>query len=217
LAEHAIALHLDPDAYEVNAAAARCFIKGAARAGGSAVSEMTRRLCLLDPAGRTAYGRRMIATASVRRESGLSEVDRSPATGGKTMKAMVSIVSLIAVGGMLTVGAAELKNEVKVEIQSADLHADMAPGMYVCAEDHLHIKGTVQNLTELPVGPIKVAGKVFDANGKVLGTATASTKRPVLNPNDTADVNLEFLAVSGALIKQVKNQTLEVVAVSPKP
>jgi hypothetical protein len=93
----------------------------------------------------------------------------------------------------------------------------MAPGMYVCAEGHLHIKGTVQNLTEAPVGPIKVAGKVFDANGKVLGTATASTKRPVLNPNDTADVNLEFLTVTGPLIKRVKNQTLEVIAVAPKP
>lgn len=136
-------------------------------------------------------------------------------------RALVSIVTSIAVGGMLTVGAAELKKEVTVEIQSAGPHADMAPGMspgmYVCAEGHLHIKGTVQNLTEAPVGPIKVAGKVFDANGKVLGTATASTKRPVLNPNDTADVNLEFLTVSGPLIKQVKNQTLEVVAVSPKP
>jgi hypothetical protein len=132
-------------------------------------------------------------------------------------RALVSIVTSIAVGGMLTVGATELKKEVTVEIQSAGLHADMAPGMYVCAEGHLHIKGTVQNLTEAPVGPIKVAGKVFDANGKVLGTATASTKRPVLNPNDTADVNLEFLTVSGPLIKQVKNQTLEVVAVSPKP
>jgi hypothetical protein len=134
----------------------------------------------------------------------------------KMKTAMISIVTSIAFGGVLTAAAAELKNEVKVEIQSAGLHAE-APGMYVCAEGHLHIKGTVQNLTEVPVGPIKVAGKVFDANGKVLGTATASTKRPVLNPNDTADVNLEFLTISGPLIKQVKNQTLEVVAVSPKP
>jgi hypothetical protein len=135
-----------------------------------------------------------------------------------TMKrVMIAIVTLVVSAGMLTVGAAELKKEVTVEIQSAESHADMAPGMYVCAEGHLHIKGTVQNLTEAPVGPIKVAGKVFDANGKVLGTATASTKRPVLNPNDTADVNLEFLTVTGPLIKQVKNQTLEVIAVAPKP
>jgi hypothetical protein len=131
--------------------------------------------------------------------------------------AIVAIVASMATAGMLGVGAAELKKEVTVEIQSAGPHADMAPGMYVCAEGHLHIKGTVQNLTEAPVGAVKVAGKVFDANGKVLGTATASTKRPVLNPNDTADVNLEFVKVTGPLIKQVKNQTLEVVAVGPKP
>jgi hypothetical protein len=131
--------------------------------------------------------------------------------------AMVSIVTLMVAAGMLTVGAAELKKEVRVEIQSAGLHADMAPGTYVCAEGHLHIKGTVQNLTEVPVGPVKVAGKVFDADGKILGTATASTRRAVLNPNDTADVDLEFLQVAGPLIKQVKNQSLEVVAVAPKP
>jgi len=132
-------------------------------------------------------------------------------------KLMVSIVASMAIAGMASVGAAELKKEITVEIQSTGSHADMAPGMYVCAEGHLHIKGTVQNLTEAPVGPVKVAGKVFDANGKVLGTATASTKRPVLNPNDTADVNLEFLTVTGPLIKKVKNQTLEVVAVGAKP
>jgi hypothetical protein len=67
------------------------------------------------------------------------------------------------------------------------------------------------------VGPIKVVGKVFDADGKLLGTATASTKRPVLNPNDKADINLEFLTVTGPLVNQVKNQELAVVAVGPKP
>lgn len=127
-----------------------------------------------------------------------------------------SIVALMALGATIAAGAAEPSNQVKVQIQSVDLHADMAPGTYVCAEGHFHIKGTVQNLTAVPVGPVKVAGKVFDVNGKLLGTATASTKRPVLNPNDTADVNLEFLTVTGALIKQVKNQTLEVVAVGAK-
>ena len=64
---------------------------------------------------------------------------------------------------------------------------------------------------------VKVAGKVFDAEGKVIGTATATTRRPVLNPNDKADVDLEFLTVTGPLLKQVKNQELSVVAVGPKP
>jgi hypothetical protein len=127
-----------------------------------------------------------------------------------------SIVGLIAFVGTIASAAGELNAQVKVEIQSAGLHADMAPGSYVCAAGHLHIKGTVQNLAAVPVGPVKVAGKVFDADGKLIGTATASTKRPVLNPNETADVNLEFLMVTGPLIKQVKNQTLEVVAVGAK-
>jgi hypothetical protein len=123
------------------------------------------------------------------------------------------IVGLMTLGATIAAGAAEPNDQVKVEIQSVGLHADMAPGMYVCAEGHLHIKGTVQNLATVPVGTIKVAGKVFDADGKLLGTAIASTKRAVLNPQETADVNLEFLTVTGPRIKQVKNQTLEVVAV----
>src|SRR5437763_40709 len=133
------------------------------------------------------------------------------------MKAAVAwpIVAIMMLGGVDAALAADIKDQVKIE--SAGAHPGMEPGMYVCAEGHLHIKGTVQNLTGVPVGPIKVAGKVFDADGKLLGTATASTKRPVLNPNDKADINLEFLTVTGPLIKQVKNQELAVVAVGPKP
>jgi hypothetical protein len=58
---------------------------------------------------------------------------------------------------------------------------------------------------------------VFDADGKLNGTATASTKASVLNPNDKAEIKLEFLTVTGPLIKQVKKQELDVVAVGPKP
>lgn len=135
------------------------------------------------------------------------------------MKASIAwpIVATMMLGGVDAALARDLKDEVKVEIGSAGAHSDMAPGTYVCAAGHFHIKGTVQNLAAEPVGPIKVAGKVFDAEGKVLGTATATTKRPVLNPNDKADVDLEFLTVTGPLIKQVKNQELVVVAVGPKP
>ena len=116
-----------------------------------------------------------------------------------------------------TTVAGDLKDEVKIEIESTEVHSGMEPGMYVCAAGHLHIKGTVQNLTGVPMGPIKVAGKVFDADGKVLGTATAPTKRPVLSPNDKAEINLEFLTVTGPLIKQVKTQELAVVAVGSRP
>ena len=127
------------------------------------------------------------------------------------------IVAIMMLGAVDATFAGDLKDQVKIEIVSAGLHPGMEPGMYVCAEGHLHIKGTVQNLADVPVGPIKVAGKVFDADGKLLGTATASTKRPVLNPNDKADINLEFLTVTGPLVKQVKNQELAVVAVGTKP
>jgi hypothetical protein len=129
----------------------------------------------------------------------------------------VPIVATMMLGGVCTALAGDLKDQVKIEIGSAGVHAGMAPGTYVCAAGHLHIKGTVQNLAAEPVGSIEVAGKVFDAGGKLLGTATATTKRPALNPNDKTDVDLEFLTVTGPLIKQVKNQELAVVAVGPKP
>jgi hypothetical protein len=134
------------------------------------------------------------------------------------MKAIMwPIVAMAMLGGVDPASATDLKDEVKIEIESMEQHSGMEPGMYVCAAGHLHIKGTVQNLAGVPVGPIKVAGKVFDADGKLLGTATASTKASVLNPNDKAEINLEFLTVTGPLIKQVKNQELDVVAVGPKP
>ncbi len=134
------------------------------------------------------------------------------------MKAIMwPIVAMVMLGGVDAASATDLKDAVKIEIESTESHSGMEPGMYVCAGGHLHIKGTVQNLSGVPVGPIKVAGKVFDADGKLLGTATASTKASVLNPNDKAEINLEFLTVTGPLIKQVKNQELDVVAVGPKP
>jgi hypothetical protein len=135
------------------------------------------------------------------------------------MKASIAwpIVATMLLGGVDATLAGDLKDAVKVEVGRTGMHSDMAPGTYVCAAGHFHIKGTVQNLAAEPVGSIKVAGKVFDAEGKVLGTATATTKRPVLNPNDKAEVDLEFLTVTGLLVKQVKNHELAVVAVGPRP
>jgi hypothetical protein len=113
--------------------------------------------------------------------------------------------------------AADLKDEIKVEVDSTAMDPHMKPGTFVCAAGHFHIKGIVQNMAAVPVGPVKVAGKVFDGDGKLLGTATASTKAAVLNPNEKAPVNLEFLSVTGPLIEKVKNQEVTVVAVAPKP
>jgi len=112
--------------------------------------------------------------------------------------------------------AADLKDRVKVEIESVGLHPGMDPGMYVCASGHLHIKGTVQNLAGVPLGQIKLGGKAFDSEGKLLGTATSSTKKATLAPNEKAEINLEFLTVTGPLIQQVKKHEEEVIEALPK-
>jgi hypothetical protein len=128
--------------------------------------------------------------------------------------ASIIFMSVLAAAG---VSAADLKDEMKIQVETAELHAGMAPGTFVCAEGHFHIRATIQNLASVPVGQVKVSGKVFAADGKLLGTATASTRAPMLNPNDKAPINLEFLKVTGPLIDEVKKQELEVVAVGPKP
>jgi hypothetical protein len=130
---------------------------------------------------------------------------------------VTSLVATAALAWTAAAGAGDLKDEVKVEIQSTEMHSGMAPGTYVCAGGHLHVKGTVQNLAAVPVGQVKVSGKALDAEGKVVGTATASTKQPVLNPNDKTTVDIEFLSITGPLLDKVKSQELAVVAVAPKP
>jgi hypothetical protein len=128
-----------------------------------------------------------------------------------------SSVALVMLGGLSPALAADLKDKVKVEIASVGLHPGMDPGMYVCAGNHLHIKGTVQNLAGVPLGQIKVAGKAFGPDGKLLGTATFSTKQATLGPGEKAEINVEFLTVTGPLIQQVKRHELAVVEAPPKP
>jgi hypothetical protein len=126
------------------------------------------------------------------------------------------LVGLLMLGGFSALPAAEVKDKVKIEVDTVGLHPGMDPGMYVCASDHLHIKGTVQNNAGVPLGAIKVSGKAFAADGKLLGTATSSTKQPTLGPGQKAEINLEFLTVTGPMIEQVKKHELAVVEVSPK-
>ncbi len=126
------------------------------------------------------------------------------------------IVMVVILGGSMAALAVNLKDKVKVEIESVGLHPGMDPGMYVSALGHLHIKGTVQNLTDISLGQIKVAGKAFGPEGKVLGTATSSTKRPVLGSGEKAEINLEFLTVTGPLIRQVKSHEVTVIEAQPK-
>ena len=127
------------------------------------------------------------------------------------------VAVLVMLGGGLPALATDFKDKVKVEIESVGMHPGMDPGLYVCAAGHLHIKGKVQNLAGVALGSIKVAGKAFDADGKLLGTATSSTKTASLAPNDKAQINLEFLTVTGSQIQQVKKHDVAVVEALPKP
>src|SRR2546428_13676431 len=129
----------------------------------------------------------------------------------KSIVAAWSIAALVLAAAPLTGSATELTDKVKVEIESVGLHPGMDPGMYVCASGHLHIKGTVQNLADVPLRQVKVAGRAFDAQGKVLGTATTTTKVDKVAPGETAEINLEFLTVTGPAIQEVKRHEVRVV------
>jgi hypothetical protein len=134
----------------------------------------------------------------------------------KAMVAAWSIAALVLGAAATTGSAAELTDKVKVEIDSVGLHPGMEPGMYVCSAGHLHIKGTVQNLADVPLGKIKVGGKAFDESGNLLGIASSSTKAALLNPGDKAEINLEFLSVTGNLIPQAKRHEVTVLDAAPK-
>lgn len=107
--------------------------------------------------------------------------------------------------------ATHYKDTVKLEVLSVGLQPGMPPGFYICAEGHLHIRASVKNTGSVPLDGIRVAGKVFDESGQLLGTATASAKPEKIAPNGMSEVNLEFLKVTGPKIKQVKNHEETVV------
>ena len=121
------------------------------------------------------------------------------------------IAALVIIGAFAPAQAANLKDQVKVEIDSMGLHPGLAPGMYVCAASHLHIKASVANLASLALGKIKVAGEAYGPDRALLGKATASTKKPVLLPGEKAEVNLEFLTITGPTIEQVTGAELTVI------
>ena len=121
------------------------------------------------------------------------------------------IAALVIIGAFAPAQAANLKDQVKVEIDSMGLHPGLAPGMYVCASSHLHIKASVANLASLALGKIKVGGEAYGPDRALLGKATASTKKPVLLPGEKAEVNLEFLTITGPTIEQVTGAELTVI------
>jgi hypothetical protein len=125
---------------------------------------------------------------------------------------LVSLIATIIILGAFAPGhAANLKDQVKVEIDSMGLHPGLAPGMYVCGSTHLHVKASVENLTGLVLGQIKVAGNAYGPDRALLGKATSSTKMPFLLPGEKADVDLEFLTITGSTIEQVTDAELTVI------
>jgi hypothetical protein len=125
-------------------------------------------------------------------------------------------IALLMLGGFTAVLAGDVKDKVKVEIESVGLHPGMDPGMYVCASGHLHIKGSVQNLADVALGQVKVAGKAFDVKGKLLGMATYVTKETSLGPGEKTEINLEFLTVTGPMIQEVKRHEVMVIEAPAK-
>ncbi len=121
------------------------------------------------------------------------------------------IAALVILGAFAPAQAANLKDQVKVEIDSMGLHPGLAPGMYVCAASHLHIKASVANLASLALGKIKVGGEAFGPDRALLGKATSSTKNSFLLPGEKAGVDLEFLTITGPTIEQVTDAELTVI------
>ncbi len=121
------------------------------------------------------------------------------------------IAALVIIGAYAPVQAANLKDNVKVEIDSMGLHPGLAPGMYVCGASHLHVKASVENLSSMVLAQIKVAGKAYGPDGALFGKATSSTKNPFFLPGEKADVDLEFLTITGPTIEQVTDAQLTVI------
>jgi hypothetical protein len=126
------------------------------------------------------------------------------------------IAAIAILGGLSPAFAADMKDKVKMEVGSVGLHPGMDPGLYVCALGHLHIKGTLENLSDLSLGRIKVAGKAFDADGTLLGVASSTTKQAVLAPRQKTEFNLEFLSVTGPKLNEVKRHEVGVVEAPTK-
>ena len=77
--------------------------------------------------------------------------------------------------------AADLNDQIKLQTVIVGLHPGMDPGLYICANDHLHIKGIV---TTHPKSYRQGKGseKTSGADGKLFGTATFSGGRTQTDP-----------------------------------
>ena len=132
---------------------------------------------------------------------------------------MVLIVSVVILGGVTATPALEPKEKVKVEISKTGLHLGMDPGLYVCAASHLHITGTVQNVTKNTLVSVKLEGKAYDASDKLIGTAHPRKFKPLplapLKPGQKAEFDLEYRTITGPRIRTVKKQEIAVIEARP--
>lgn len=133
------------------------------------------------------------------------------------MRAMLTVLMVtlvVVVGGGQAVQAEDLKAQVKVEKSYAGLHPGLDPGLYVCAGGHLHVKGTVQNLTGVTLASVRLEGRAYDVKGNLLGTAGLAKKSPPLaslKPGEKRAFEIEFLTVTGPEIEQAKRQEVVVI------
>src|SRR5262245_53160582 len=124
---------------------------------------------------------------------------------------VVTVTLLLPIVIVGPLAARDLRDKVKVEVDNTVMEPGMAPGTYVCSGGHLHVKGTVENQADVPLRHVKVVGKAFDANGKLLGTATATTETEKLAPGEKTEIDVEFPTVTGAAVAHVKRRDLTVV------
>ncbi len=129
-------------------------------------------------------------------------------------KLTVLIVSLVALGWVTAAPALEPKEKVKVEITKTGLHLGMDPGLYVCAGSHLHITGTVQNVTDKILVSVNLEGKAYDAGGRLIGTAHPRKLKPLplapLKPGQKNEFDLEFRELVGDKIRMTNKQEVVV-------
>lgn len=132
-----------------------------------------------------------------------------------TLTSMIALV--VAFGAIGAVQADDLKSKVKVEKSYVGLHPGLDPGLYVCAGGHLHVKGVVQNMADVTLSSVTLEGRAYDAQGKLLGTASPAKKSPrlaPLKPGEKREFDLEFLTVTGPRIEQAKRQDIVVTDVT---
>lgn len=130
------------------------------------------------------------------------------------------VVAFSVLGASAATLAEDLKEKVKVEILSAGLHPGMDPGLYVCAGGHLHIRGTVRNMAGVVLASVRLEGKAYDADGKLLGTASPWKKAlPLvfLRPGEKREFDMEFLSITGPRMRLATKHEVVVTEAQGKP